>query len=342
MARVFTEGAEFNDTIFWSVINYSLVVITSPVRSGTYAYKGASGGGGGQNAAGTKVLDVALSEFYLKFAWNMSNITSVFRFPNWYKGSTELGSVRLNASTGKIEIYTGTATLVATGTTPLNPDQYYVIEIHVKIADAGGTIDVKVDGISNASFSGDTKPGADTNVDKLYWSGAVSGGIWYLDDLALNDVSGGVDDSWCGGGKVILLQPNGNGDANDFDGSDGNQVDNYLLVDELPHNSDTDYIESTTLDERDLYALENTGLVAGSTDIKRVWGEARAKDTGASGQLIAFVVKTGGTEYASADVALPGSYSRVIGADWLVNPNTSAAWTPSELDAAQSGPKVRS
>jgi hypothetical protein len=134
--------------------------------------------------------------------------------------------------------------------------------------------------------------------------------------------------------------PSGNGDASQLTGSDGNSTDNYALVDEVPSNNDTDYVEGSVVNERDLYQLSNVSLPVGTT-VRRVLVESRSKDTVAEGGLIALEVKTGGTEYVSADMALASSYAPVR-AEWILNPNTGVAWTQADLDALQVGPRTRS
>jgi hypothetical protein len=156
----------------------------------------------------------------------------------------------------------------------------------------------------------------------------------------MNDTSGAVDNSWCGDGRVVAMFPSGNGDASQLTGSDGNSTDNYALVDEVPSNNDTDYVEGSVVNERDLYQLSNVSLPVGTT-VRRVLVESRSKDTVAEGGLIALEVKTGGTEYVSADMALASSYAPVR-AEWILNPNTGVAWTQADLDALQVGPRTRS
>jgi hypothetical protein len=162
--------------------------------------------------------------------------------------------------------------------------------------------------------------------------------INYYDDLAINDTSGGADDSWCGDGRIIALTPNANGDLSQLTGSDGNSTDNYLLVDDVPSNGDTDYVEGSTVDQKDLYNLTACGLTG--VIIKRVWAASRSRDTVAAGGLISLVVKTNSTEYAGTDRALATSYAEVLGDIHTVNPNTSGAWSTSDLDALQVGPKL--
>jgi hypothetical protein len=331
MARVWTDGAEMGDLAFWDISTGALTAATDQKRSGAYSYKLAG------NQIQQKNL-VAVSEAYFRFAARLGGLNSVAFFV-WRKGATTLGSLRINSANAHFELYTSTGTLVATGTLNVQTNTWYLIELHIKI-DNSGALELKVDGIADASFSGDTQPGADTTIDNVYIFTVGTGQTIWFDDLALNDTTGGADNSWCGDGRVIRLTPSASGDASEWTGSDGNQVDNYALVDEAPPNA-ADYVEDSTLDHRDLYALTDSGLT--SETILRVWAEARAADTVADGGEIALVLKTESTEYDGADVALLTTYTKqVLGTTHTVNPNTSAAWTPAQLDALQAGPKTRS
>jgi len=322
MTRIFTEGFESGDLLFFT--SHASVLSTSVVRSGTRSLQNANIG----NLNSKNIPSVSLA--YFRFAFNR---VSTFSF-RWYNGATELGSIRHNTTSNRIEIYTSTGTLVATGTKEILANTWYLIEVYVNIADAG-TITVRVDGIQDATYSGDTKPGTAVTMDSVryYLNG-------YLDDLAMNDTSGFEDNSWCGDGRVIALTPDGNGSLSQLTGSDGNSTDNYLLVNEVPSNGDTSYVQGSTAELADLYTVAGSGLV-GAT-IHRVWVESRSRDTVATGGLISLIVKTNGTEYDGATKTLGTAYAVITGDDLRLNPNTGVAWTIAELDALEIGVKTKS
>src|SRR5690606_16177194 len=134
-----------------------------------------------------------------------------------------------------IEVYvSGTPTPVIV-TNDLAKSGWNLFEMHVVYAETGGLIEVRLDGGPISDYSGATKLAAwADDLGYVRWRGTGSGGL-RLDDVAINDASGGADNSWCGDGHVVGLIPNANGDESDFVGSDSNQVDNYQLVDEFPH-----------------------------------------------------------------------------------------------------------
>ena len=226
---------------------------------------------------------------------------------------------------------------MATGTPLRMMSGWFLLEAHIKIHDTTGIVEVRYDGQNDVSFSGDTKPGADTAIDLINWTPT---NYIYYDDLAINDTVGAVDNSWCGDGHIIALAPNANGDLSQLDGSDGNKTDNYLLVDEKPSNSDTDYVEGSVAGNTDLYNFESAGVTG---TILHVWAEARAKDTVAASGTLILDIKTGGVEYNSPNLILLTTYGQMLGPLYNYNPGTSGTtWTDSDLTAIQAGPKVGS
>jgi len=337
MTRLYSEGFEMQDTV--GLDKFACYESTDEHRSGEASLN--------IIGSGTLRYDVNdLDELYFRIALKASgtNTTRAAKI-SWRNGSTVLGSANIVwTSSGYITLYVGT-TAVAVGTISNLESNWTLIEVYVKIDDATGEITAKVEGIQDGTFSGDTKPGADTVIDNLLISNYSSGGIGantavYIDDFALNDTAGGVDDSWCGDGHIIVLKPNG--DTATIDLTPSAAVDHYTLVDDIRMDGDTTYVEGSVVDEEDIYDLEACGL--GEVVITRIWTEARARDTAATGKNIALITKaSGGAEVSGGDVALPNSYTKkVLGAEEIVNPVDSAAWEVADIDALQGGVRTRS
>lgn len=327
MTRIFTDGAEIGDTLFWSTVGSATNVTTTP-RSGSRCYQ--------MGATESRRTITAVSEGYYRIGFRFST-AGAHVICRWRAGATELGSIRLNASTLKLEAYNTSSNLAATGTAVLSASTWYLIEVHIKIADAGN-IDVRVEGNTTAdiAFSGDTKPGADTTFDSLNLTMANVGGTQLVDDLAFNDTAGGADNSWCGDGKIVMISPNGVGDSTQLTPSSGS---NWQCVDEVPPNSDTDYVESATAGQYDLYNLGSIALGAGDT-ILRVWVEGRVRETVAAGDNVQLGVKSSATEDWSVNLPVTTSYARYVGDDLTQDPATTAAWTESGVNSLQAGMKV--
>jgi len=127
-------------------------------------------------------------------AWDRVLIsTSVFGSANrvfklsFYAGATEVASARFIAQTNTIELYSGTATLLATSPALSFPsNRYFVAAAHYRISDTVGLLEVYVDDVLMVTYSGDTKPGADTTFDSVGYGSAIG---WYLDEYCRNSIT---------------------------------------------------------------------------------------------------------------------------------------------------------
>lgn len=329
MTRIFTEGAEAGDTLFWTTITNNFIIETTVVRIGGRSFVMYDNSSVQKNVT-------AVSEFYFRIAFQFNTNTQAHEL-RWRNSATILGFLRYNTTSKCLDVYTGTGTLVVSGTKVIAVSTWYVLELRVKIDDSTGVIEHKIDGSSQTAFNGDTKPGTDTTVTNLVL--ASTSNNFYMDDLGFNDTAGSVDNSWLGDAHIYGLTPNADGDSSQFVGSDGNSTNNYLLVDEIPSNADTDYVESATLTNKDLYNFANLPTLPAGSVVKRVIVETRARELTADGDTFYLGVKSGSTEGWSSALTLGTSFAPQT-AVFTTNPATSAAWTETEVNAMQAGVKV--
>jgi hypothetical protein len=138
-------------------------------------------------------------------------------------------------------------------------------------------------------------------------------------------------------GFVVALSPIGNGTTTQLDGSDGDSIDNYQLVDENPF-SDADYVLSGVADEYDTYDMDTLPISAvGVNAIKSVM---RVSRDGTTVNNFQSVVRVGGTDYDSASQALPTSFDYRSNV-WNTSPNTDTKWTTAEINSMEAGFKVK-
>jgi hypothetical protein len=332
MARLFTDGAEFGDTRFWTGNAYT--VSTAIKRSGVYSHRV-----DGYNCY--KTVGNGLSEYYYRVGLYTDNISYGFQLTQKLTGYTT-NVVRIqtsSATSSRVAIIIDDATK-AYSTVTLSSSTWYLIEVYVKLHRTTGVVTVKLDGTEIVTWTGDTLGNLYTNygkstIDTFYY---LVYGAAYLDDLALNDTTGSTDNSWCGDGRVILLMPNGDGDVTQMTNSAGTQVNNYSYVDEIPSTGDTDYVCASGTGTYDLYALTNP-TISGVT-IQRVWVEARARETVAESGVLKAVMKINGVEYDSEGQALITTYTPIVFSGYVLNPNTLTTWAISDLTDLQIGPKV--
>ncbi len=330
MTRLFTDGAEMGDLYAWSVIgNYWTIGTTNPVPyQGQFYYRNNNGGQGLW-----KILTTSLSEGYLRarvFCGGWANTAF------WVlKETTQLAGITFD-SNHHICAKVGGSVVLDSGWAMRTGQVWQLLEIYYKIADSGGRIVAYVDGILRIDYTGDTKPGADTVFDRF---GVYCGdGDCGYDDIAFNDTMGDADNSWCGDGSVIRLDPNNNGAHNNWTGSDGDQTNNYLHVDDFAQDGDTSYVYApvTSPGVQDQYAMTNysaTGRV-----LKRVWAEARVKKMVAEPTYIKLgLFPSGGADAVSGNLAISttGLYQRITGNEYVLNPADGQPWEEADINALE-------
>lgn len=199
-------------------------------------------------------------------------------------------------------------TTVASGSTVLSDNTWYHIQFKVTIGNSAA-FEVKLNDITEISGTGDTQSTANAFANRVLIGGSAGAFTMngFYDDLYICDGSGGVNDDFLGDCRVEALFPNGNGNSSQFDGSDGNSTDNYLLVDETTAgpDGDTTYVTSTDVGDKDTYAFTNmtslTGVVFG------VQTTPYARKTDAGSRTIVSVARLSATEVdSSADSVLDG------------------------------------
>jgi hypothetical protein len=213
VARLLTSGAEANhwqpdDLARVAGTDGSPVVVSSPVRSGAYAYQ-ITMAAGYFDGVFTGAKDVT----YMARAWvNIANypsseLSTGHRLLAILTGATELDVVTLR-SDGFLRLGT-TGTLLTASALALNT--WYCLELSVSVA-SGTNVVTSVARLNATQFATRTN-GTSTNAPNRVRWGGVSGtpttaSVVYFDDLALNDTTGSAQTSWPGvEGRVIHLLP---------------------------------------------------------------------------------------------------------------------------------------
>jgi len=309
MARLLTTGAEAGDKLDWSAYHGSQAHVSGTVaHTGTYSYyiNGSDGY--------YRLLVANKTELWIRSWVQMGDISNSPVIFDFGVGSSRV-RVRINAD-GSISLLSGDTTVLNTFNAVILPNIWYMFEVYLYPHDTTGVFQVKVDGVVKNNYSGDTVPGTGAAITYVDFRG-INWTNTYHDDIAVNDNSGGVDDSWCGDGRVIALKPNAAGDVTGFTPSAGA---NYDCVNEVPPN-DSDYVEDNVDGTYDIYNLEASGLTG--VTIARVSVEVTALKTVAEDTKQRPVIKTDGTKYDGDDKDLLTSYTRYKHV-WRFNPYTSA------------------
>ena len=325
MARVFIDGFETQRWLYtlgglWENQDGTGHNVTTGYETGYCFYLPGNAGNIYKNLP-------SAASYYFGFHFKGTGVAG--KLIRFFNGTTVLGVVYYNLSTGIFYVYKGDqATFLAAGSIVVPAGNWCHLQIYFLPHATTGTFAVKVNGILDINFSGSTSPStADINKVGLYCPGGSS--TFYWDNFVVDNAA------YPGVSRIALLTPSGAGNSAQWDPSTGA---NYACVDEVPY-SDTDFISTNVVDEVDTYAMSD--LPGAAAVVKCVQVSARARREGASTpQNIALAVRTTGGDAYSADQVLQTSFithSKI----WETNPGTTNPWTVSEVNAMEAGVKSR-
>lgn len=352
MARLWQTGFELNDALTadleLSTGSGAVSVVTSPIRSGTYA--------GRSNAAGT-------AAFFRQVVFASDQSTQMFMRVYLRIASLPLASVvalrianvangvctQIVLTTGGTLILNDAASVqVGSASAALSLNTQYMIDLSVDASTNPGTVTGRLDGTVFATGA---------NSSQAPWSKALCGVIgnttadlaW--DDWAVNDASGTRQTSFPGPGKIIHLLPSAAGDANTWldTAAGAGSTNNFQLVDEVTPNDATDMVQAVTLNAEDMYNLTNSGIFAGDTVNCVLVGarfrnntadattafrlQARNGSGGTTSQSASIIPNT--TTWVTNAVSQPKNYPLILHTDPNSNP-----WSQATLDSLQAGVKI--
>lgn len=252
----------------------------------------------------------------------------------FYDNDDNLQAYVAITSGGILQLYRGT-TLIASSSNSIPTESWNYIEIALTIANSGGTFEVRVNEEVWVTFTGDTQQTssiASANRISLYGRDVH---IAY-DDLYICDGTGSLNNSYLGDVRVDTVKPNGAGTYAEFSRQGG--ATNWENVDDTTIDSDSSYNYSNTADQRDTLDCGNLPSVTGSIFGVQVNMAARKDDAG--GRAIAALTRVSGSDYVGTPHNVGTTY-RVYTQILEQNPDTTAAWTESEINATEFGYKVQ-
>lgn len=255
---------------------------------------------------------------------------------NTLGGSSGINELTLFFDYGVFRLYRGgsSGTLLATTTNVYANGVYHHIEAKAVIADSGGSCEIRINGVTAINYSGDTRQSVTgtAGIDRVGFTSSgtsTASGAW--DDIYVLDTTGSFANDFLGDVRINTLAPTSDSSVQ-FTRSTG--ASNYLCVDEGRYNSDTDYVESSTVGHTDKYGYAD--LAAGVTTVHGVQAVCWAKKTDATTRTIRQNI------YSSASTAAQTAFGLTIGyAPYYhvaaLNPDGSVQWTPTSVNAALAG-----
>lgn len=322
MGRVFIDGFESYGIDLWDWSN-----------DGAGAYSVQAGLDGsyclrctGDEGAVYKDITLA-SDLYFSVLYKTSSSSASSIISFWNGATLLLSIVRENYN---VVAYRGGTMKLATGSETISNYTAYRIEVRYNIHDTTGRIQVKVDGVTDIDFTGDTKPGTDTQMNRvrLGWDGTRYG-YAYFDNFIIDDAS------FPGRTKIQSIPPIGAGNAAQWTPSSGA---NWQCVDERPPSS-SDYVAVNAVDQIDTYQAGDLSGEINSVVCVQVQAVCK-EESPASPQNLNLAIRSGGTDYFSGDKLVPDDYSAVSHL-WITDPNTAAAWLETNVNAIEIGVKSK-
>ena len=330
MALVFMDGFDANDlSTKWFVEPAGGTSSSSTTRFGSGLSLGV------QFANGLEVIRTTggLAQMFLGFAqyWGPSG------FPILYiqgdNGNTTNLLVELSSS--GLFLKNGASTTLASAlSTIYYYNTWYYVEVMATLASSGGQCQIRINGVTALTFTGNTlQGGTGTTIDRIGF-GSNSNTVSLIDDLYLCDATGAVNNTFLGDVRVQTLLPTAAGSSTQL--TPTGSVNNWQNVDDVP-DSTTTYNSSSTVGQRDTYLmgqlLATTGTVFGTQDNIHAF-----KQNSGSGNLKA-ALKSGATiSYDTTQILDPtNTWS---GAVRQTDPNTGVAWTTTGVNSIEFGAEV--
>ena len=365
MARLHQSGFELNSltsNVEWSTLaTTGASITTAAARSGTYGLR--LSGLTSATAAGALYTFTAASvagPLFLRININIqtlpgaSNHIISFNSATGTVGGSEEAKITLETD-GTLVLRSSAGTQIGSASAALSTGRWYMIDLKIDANATNGsrTIEGRLEGSMFATSSAQTMNkvvaySVGANLD----SEANTTGEWWFDDIALNDSTGSFQTSYPGQGKILHLKPNATGDVNTFSGANGGTAgasNNFTRVNDVPPDS-TSYNTSNTLNNEDLFNVDDSGIAATDT-VNVVMVGVRLRNAATASDTTAVKVeieKTSGGTIAQGTSIVPTTTSFVLNSTASPHNYTlityqdpdSGNWTKTTLDSMQIGYKL--
>ncbi len=325
MAITNIEGFELYSATVPVSAKYAISANTTTLTTGRFT--GQAFRVGGTNGGSFNIpLPATISGLAIGLAFRLSSLGDPRRLIEFRDSSlTTIAAIHIR-SDGTVELARSTVstinTLITSSSGLVSTNTWYYIEVEFTRNASTGAATVYLNGSQVATGTG-LNTGS-TDISNIGVGASVSGSAVNadFDDIYITNSATRVGEC-----RIDLLKPDAD-DSVAWSRSTGST--NYTLVNEGPSDGDTSYIYSSTVSQVDQYSLGNLGVTPTSIYAVRAVSVAR-KDDAATKQIRAGL-SSGGTTSNGATKSLSSSYA-VYDDFWATDPNTSAAWTISALDA---------
>lgn len=288
----------------------------------------------------TKIIDDSNDTYYVGFGlkpyYNFLGDDESYLF-TFYKGGGYYTGIQIRYLYPEKEllVYAQGSTLIGqTARANLERDVWNYVEIKVRDATDGEVV-ILVNGYEVLVLNNvDTTTSNGVGYDRVrLWCGATSNYEMQIDDWYICNGAGSTHNTYLGNAQIRSIWPTSDGDSTEWGLSEG--TDHYALVDDNPINSDTDY---TTADSTvsDLFGYADASDL-GTISAVQINSAMKELST-AVVPTMKNLIKSGSTVYDFETPAISTGY-KDLHTIHTVDPDTSLAWTLTNLNAAQFGVK---
>lgn len=277
---------------------------------------------------------------------------TVFQFinngkPGWQLGLAAGNFLQLRSPSSSTIFATGTyvASGDCTSWGALSTSTYYYIEIKFKWSTsiAANDVQVWINGtlaatLATSTNTSNTQDSNSLTVDTV----AIGGGngnstsvVVNIDDLYIADNTGSFNNTQYGDTKILTISPNAAGTYTTWTPDTGS---NYARVNEATEDGDTSYVATNTVGNKDTYRY---GSLSGSpATIYGMQINMVARKDDAGGRAISSQIRTGSTDYTGSQVNNLGDSYNYYVETWQNNPQTTVAWTATDINNIEAGCKL--
>jgi hypothetical protein len=222
------------------------------------------------------------------FAFRGTSPASSSDFVKFSDGSTDNLALNWN-NTGKISINDSEGSALGTSTVKINNNTWYYFQLQYLLADSiieDMTLRINNSDVITVTAGTDTKgASASSNIDRAILVGDSNN--WNFDDLYQSNFA----TNFLGPLAVLAVYPTGDKSIQ-WDGSDGNQIDNFELIDDaIGPDDDTTYVVATGNFYQDTYFMANLPLSLGT--FRAIEVVTRGKKVGVSSPSLVSLYGTG-------------------------------------------------
>lgn len=251
-------------------------------------------------------------------------------------GETDQVRIRQKAADPSVvEVYRNTTLLGASAAGVLPFGVWKWLSVRIVIHSTAGIVEVR-DGLGNVLInltSQNTQASGNAYIDNVALESTQNAST-YWDDVLIMDTTGSTLLGHLTERAIRTVFPTGDGTTLEWTASAGNR---WECIDEQTPDDDSTYIASGTPGEINLSAAGN--LTGNETGIDGLIVQHRTRKDDIGGRTARGLVRTGGANYAGGTVALDSTYAHFADL-WELNPDTSAEWLQTEIDAIEIGAEV--